>query len=125
MCILPRGYPLVTERVLRMTTDMHVRVANDFGFHPANDITRPLHQATRTRFRRLAEWIVEHTPASREQSLALTALQEAAMWTNAAIAVNLAPLAGPNGRTAAQITGTAYLSPEERAWYLAQEKTSG
>ncbi|MDE2104769.1 MAG: lytic transglycosylase domain-containing protein, partial [Patescibacteria group bacterium] len=28
---------------------------------------------------------------------------------------------GPNGRTFAQVTGTAYLSPQERDWYKAQE----
>lgn len=35
---------------------------------------------------RLATLIVELTPASREQSLALTKLEEAVMWANAAIA---------------------------------------
>lgn len=108
-----------------MTTDMRVRVANDFGFHPANDVTKPLHEAVRLRFRKLAEFILDTVPIGREQSLALTALQEAAMWSNAGIACNLASLVGPNGRTVEQITSTAYLSPEERAWYLAQEKTNG
>lgn len=35
---------------------------------------------------RLATLIVEITPSSREQSLALTKLEEAVMWANAAIA---------------------------------------
>ena len=75
-----------------MSIDMYARVANDFGFHPANDVTKPLHESTRLHFRKLAEFIIENTPTTREQSLALTALQEAAMWANAAIAVNLAAL---------------------------------
>ena len=68
------------------------RIKNDFGFHPANDVSRPLHEQTRFLYKTLATWIAENTPVSREQSLALTSLQEAAMWTNAAIAVNLAEL---------------------------------
>ena len=75
-----------------MEHDIRTRVVNDFGFHPANDVTRPKHEAIRDVFRKLAEFIIDTTPASREQSLALTALQEAAMWSNAAVAVNLAAL---------------------------------
>lgn len=37
---------------------------------------------------RLAQQIVDNTPPSREQSLAITAVQEAVMWANAAIAIN-------------------------------------
>lgn len=76
------------------TTDMlHGRVDNDFGYHKATEVTGPLHDETRAAFKVLAHWIVDNVPMSREQSLALTALQEAQMWTNAAIACNLAPLA--------------------------------
>jgi len=71
---------------------LHDRVTNDFGYHKATEQTGPMHDATRERFVNLAHWVVEHIPAGREQSLALTALQEAQMWANAAIACNLAPL---------------------------------
>jgi hypothetical protein len=71
---------------------LHMRVENDLGYHKANETTVPLHEETRARFRMLAHWIIDNVPHSREQSLALTALQEAQMWTNAAIACNLAPL---------------------------------
>lgn len=37
---------------------------------------------------RLALGITQLTPPSREQSLALTAVQQAVMWANAAIAIN-------------------------------------
>ena len=36
----------------------------------------------------LAKDIIDLTPASREQSLAITALEECVMWANAAIARN-------------------------------------
>lgn len=73
--------------------EMHNRIDNDFGYHKATEVTGPLHDATRVGFKELAHWILDNVPQSREQSLALTALQEAQMWTNAAIACNLAPLA--------------------------------
>lgn len=72
--------------------EMHARIENDFGFHPANGMSRPLHEATRIQFKAVAHWIIDSVPAGREQSLALTTLQEAQMWTNAAIACNLALL---------------------------------
>lgn len=62
-----------------------------FGFHPATDETRGLHQGVRQNFIDLAERLAEMLPESREKSLAFTALQEAAMWSNAAVACNLAP----------------------------------
>lgn len=68
------------------------RVGNDFGFHPATEVSRPLHEESRQKFLALAEWVVLNVPNGREQSLCLTALQEAAMWSNAGIACNLAPL---------------------------------
>lgn len=43
-------------------------------------------QSIRDWARGLAGHIVSTTPPSREQSLSLTALQEAVMWANAAIA---------------------------------------
>lgn len=68
------------------------RVKNDFGYHAATAETGPMHDAVRAHCSTLALWLIENTPASREQSLMLTALQEAQMWANAAIACNLSPL---------------------------------
>jgi hypothetical protein len=62
-----------------------------FGFHKGTPETIPLHADTRAGFIQLATFITLATAPSREQSLALTALQEAAMWTNCAIAMT-APL---------------------------------
>ena len=57
-----------------------------FSYHPATDVTGPLHDETRAQHAMLARWIENTLPDSREKSLALTALQESMMWTNAAIA---------------------------------------
>jgi hypothetical protein len=65
-------------------------IQNRFGFHPATDETRPMHQEIRACFTEFADFLNERLPAGREKSLALTALQEAAMWSNAAVACNLA-----------------------------------
>lgn len=83
------GSPMPTTEI---RIKLHDRVDNDFGYHKATEVTGPLHDATRAKFNELAHWVVENVPLSREQSLALTALQEAQMWINAAIACNLAPL---------------------------------
>ena len=65
---------------------------NRFGYHAANSTTIPLHEQVRTRFYELAIWMNDMLPEGREKSLAFTALQEAAMWSNGAVACNLAPL---------------------------------
>lgn len=67
------------------------RIGNDFGFHPATETTRPMHEITRAKFFELAAWVVEFIPAGRDQSLCLTALEDAAMRANKAIAMT-APL---------------------------------
>lgn len=66
--------------------------AERLGFHPASDDSRPLHQQVRRHFMWLDSWILDNVPEGREQSLARTALQEASLFCNAAIATNLAPL---------------------------------
>ncbi len=71
---------------------MDEELENRFGFHPATDETRALHEEIRATFIDTAKYLNDTLPDSREKSCALTALQEAAMWSNAAIACNLAPL---------------------------------
>jgi len=44
--------------------------------------------ASRSTFRLVAKYILDHTPPGREQSTALTALEEAKYFTNQAIALN-------------------------------------
>lgn len=59
-----------------------------FQFHPADDEnTKAAHQAVRDICLEAADAILEETgPSSREQSLAITKLEEAMFWANAAIA---------------------------------------
>ncbi len=73
------------------------RVASDFTFHPATDITGPQHDKVREEFQRLAAFLVYNVPVGREQSLALTKLEEAMFWANAAIARNQGQDQGEEG----------------------------
>lgn len=61
-----------------------------FTYHPPQpEKNQPERYALiRARAKSLAELIVAETPESREQSMAVTHLEEAVMWANAAIARN-------------------------------------
>lgn len=59
---------------------------NRFGYHPATPDTAPKFNAIRQACRHLAELIELSVPQSREQSLALTHLEETMYWANAGIA---------------------------------------
>ena len=66
---------------------IHSRVDNDFAYHP---VTRHSvadnHDHVRNLLRKTAHDLIENTPIGREQSLMLTALEEAMHWANSAIA---------------------------------------
>lgn len=66
-------------------------IAERFSFHPGTKITGPKHDEVRAKLRGLALWVLDDIPDSRERSLALTALQEAMMWCNAAVAIHTEP----------------------------------
>lgn len=68
--------------------ELLARIENDFMYHPPKDGQERRYQENRRHFLELARHIVETTPASREQSLALAALEEAMFFANAAIARN-------------------------------------
>ena len=67
--------------------------ANRMGYHKATDVTVPLHRELRQDFIHVAEMVIRKVPAGRERSLALTSLQQALMWANAGVAIEIAPLA--------------------------------
>lgn len=67
-----------------MTSD----IKNRFTFHPATPTTAALYEAMRSKALELAAWMDENAPESRELSLALTNLDQAVMWFNAAVARN-------------------------------------
>lgn len=63
-------------------------LANRFTHHPPKGDQAVRYAEIRRRGGELAALIVSMSPLSREQSLALTNLEQAVMWANAAIARN-------------------------------------
>lgn len=57
-----------------------------FSFHPADDDAASCHEAVRAAARGMALSVLQVTGPGREQALALTKIEEAMMWANAAIA---------------------------------------
>jgi len=70
------------------TTEQKQRIENDFTYHPPHGDQLLRYQALRAAAKDLATLIAESSKPSREQSLALTKLEEAVMWANAGIARN-------------------------------------
>lgn len=85
-CPCQDGDPCHYEGENPMTPPDQHDILDRFAFHPATPTTGPLHDETRSNHRALAKFILASVPAGRHQSLALTALQESMMWSNAAIA---------------------------------------
>ena len=69
-----------------MDTLDSLEMDNRFSYHtPKNDqIDR--YQKIRDKAKEFAELVMLYSPKSREQSLALTNIEQASMWANAAIA---------------------------------------
>lgn len=63
-------------------------IENTFTYHKPKDDQPERYTKIREKAKELAYVISEETPMSREQSLALTHLQAAVMFANAAIAIN-------------------------------------
>lgn len=59
-----------------------------FTYHKPQGDQADRYEKIRAHARVLANLIVTNTPESREQSLAITKLEEAVMWANAGIARN-------------------------------------
>ena len=64
------------------------QIERAFVYHKPKDDQPGRYEAIREKARELAILVAEETPASREQSLALTHLETAIMFANAAIARN-------------------------------------
>ena len=63
-------------------------LVNRFTYHAPKEGQLAKYEQLRNAAREFATLIRDLTPYSREQSLALTHLEDAAMWANAAIARN-------------------------------------
>ena len=59
---------------------------NRFTYHPPKNDQAQRYGAIRDAGLHFATFINAHTPPSREQSLALTHIEDAVMWANASIA---------------------------------------
>lgn len=57
-----------------------------FTYHPPTREQSDIYEDLRGRALKFAHYLVDVTPASREQALAITNLEEAVFWANAAIA---------------------------------------
>lgn len=64
------------------------RIANDFKYHAPNSVKIDKHESMRMAGLDLANKMASQCPESRELSCALTSLEEAVFWANAAIARN-------------------------------------
>ena len=60
----------------------------NFTYHAPDEAKFKIYQAIREQGRAMAELILAEAPQGREQSLALTKVEEAVMWANAAISRN-------------------------------------
>lgn len=58
----------------------------NFTYHAPKEGQPELYEALRAKAKELATLIVETTPYSREQSLALTNLEQSVFWANAGLA---------------------------------------
>lgn len=69
-------------------SEMQSRLDNSFTYHSPKEDQPARYVLIREMAKTLAELIVGETPKSREQSLAITHLEDAVMWANKAIACN-------------------------------------
>ena len=62
------------------------RIENDFTFHPPKKGQTEKYSEIRSEAKNLAKLIINICPAGREQSTALSKLEEMVFWANAGIA---------------------------------------
>ena len=67
---------------------MDLKIENAFSHHTPEDGQPEKYQAIREKAKELAYLIKKLVPSGREQSLAMTKLEECSMWANAGIARN-------------------------------------
>jgi hypothetical protein len=75
-----------------------IDVETTFTYHSPKGDQPKRYERIRAKARELAELYLIDTPPSREQSIALTNLEQSVMWANKAIAVNEAERERFDGR---------------------------
>lgn len=68
--------------------DRRAEIENNFTYHPPVGEQLNKYEVLRSQAKEFAILLVSLTPTSREQSLALTHLEEVIFWANASIARN-------------------------------------
>lgn len=78
------------QNVLRygVADQERAKIDRIFTYHPPLHHQPERYVAIRSQAKELAELLLSCCPPSRELSLAITNLQQAVMWANAAIAIN-------------------------------------
>lgn len=71
-----------------MMKNRRLEIEHNFTYHAPNSEQIEKYQQIREKYKELALFLLEITPVSREQSLALTQLEYSCMMANAAIARN-------------------------------------
>lgn len=90
----PRGTnPQALEAALRAAraraeSGLADQVQRAFTYHPPKGDQTARYSELRAGAKELSAYLIQRCPPSRELSLALTKLEEAVMWANAAIARN-------------------------------------
>ena len=85
----PELYKLITGSEMDLNYgDVDRRMSH---YAPTNDLTIQSHELARELAKAHAKALMDLLPAGREKSLVLTALEEALMWSNAAIARHRGP----------------------------------
>lgn len=80
--------PALVDEGAKRTDD----IENRFTYHPPKDAAAvQAHEAVRAALKTTAHFVAGAIPAGREAALALTKLEEAMFWANAAIAREVAP----------------------------------
>jgi len=81
--------PCDTERIQAERDHLHSRVESDLSYHkPTDQTVSDRLEANRAHGKQLAHFLIENCPPGRELSMALTNLQQAMMWANAALVIN-------------------------------------
>ena len=77
---------MINDPPMRATPPLLARIESDFKYHPPKDGQAEQYVALRDKAKELATMIATLVPQGREQSTALTRLEEAVMHANAGIA---------------------------------------
>lgn len=86
--VLPEGRPGVLNPQYKPNPAIVNRIHKNFTYHSPTGLQPHRYNVIRQAFKELAMLLAEQCPDSREFAIAITSLEEASMWANAAIARN-------------------------------------